>query len=237
MHLALEKLYTIQLIDSAILDLKRRLRALDLGVKLQEEAAAAKAAHEKVSAELHALQADLLASELEEKSIEEKKAKFAERLYSGSISNPKELTNTEKEVEALARQLSRLDDKVLNLWETLEVAKTAEADALAQRQAAEATYAEHLKNYTAAKSKFEAEWTAREVERKAAVAQADPALYARYQANRQQHGGVGISKITDDNRCGACGNSVPTFVLGRLKEGTKDVQSCENCHRILFLAV
>lgn len=226
-------IYQIQLIDSEILDARRKLAALDDGKLIEAELNAEKQAFEEADSSHKTMVAELHASELEQKSIEEKKAKFEQRLYSGSITNPKELDNTEKEVEMLGRQRGRLDEKILKLWDDIETAKALVETTKSAFTAKQAVYDEHMSLHKTQKNTLEQQWVKLDAQRKEQAAKADPALLSRYDAVRQSHGGVGIVKV-EGEICGACKMPVPAFTLNRLREHAPGLITCESCSRILY---
>ena len=229
----LSKLYDLQLIDSAILVIRKNLASFDTG-KVQEAALnVARQIHETADMTLKTLKTDLHDSELELKSVEDKKKKFENLLYTGKISNPKELDNTEKEVEALGRQRGRLDDKILGLWDKIETATTDEAAAKKALASSQVDYDEHMRQYQAQKLALEHQWAKHNTERKAAAAKVDPTILSKYDIIRVKHGGYGISRI-DADVCGICRTAVASFFLNRLKEGAKQIITCDNCKRILY---
>lgn len=230
---ALAKLYAVQEIDTSLLETRRRINALDMGKSALDAKNAAVEAHETADKQLKAYTADLHDSELQLKSVEEKKKKYESKLYDGSIHNPKELDNTKKEIEMLGRQRDTLDGKILELWELIETAKVEEAKTRAEREEKETIYNELVQKGQSQKAALEQQGALLTQKRKAAAAAADAALMARYDKLRLSHAGVAVAKVNDE-QCGACQNKIPSFTLARLKEGANQVITCENCNRILY---
>ncbi|NIN97204.1 MAG: hypothetical protein GTO49_19960, partial [Anaerolineae bacterium] len=58
--------------------------------------------------------------DLELKALEEKKARFESQLYGGTVRNPRQLSDLQGEVTMLSREISKVEDRILELMEALE---------------------------------------------------------------------------------------------------------------------
>src|SRR2546427_2345555 len=85
------KLYELQLVDSQIARLEAAHAALDGGTAMSAQVEQGRTAEETARAELQARQSRLRDLELELQSTVGKANKVEQDLYSGRISNPKEL--------------------------------------------------------------------------------------------------------------------------------------------------
>ena len=113
-------LYELQLIDTQIARLEAALAALDDGTTLRGRVQQAHAVEETARSDLQAGQARLRDLELELQSTVGKATKVEGDLYSGRISNPKELRAMQEDVEALGRQRQRIEEEMLTLMEEVE---------------------------------------------------------------------------------------------------------------------
>jgi uncharacterized protein len=227
-------LYELQSLDVKIAHINTRLAAMDGGSSLKRLLAQAKAAAQSAEDALTSQETELKDAELKLKSVDDKRATFEKRLYSGSVSNPKELGSIEKEVKILKAQQEELDGKTLELYDTVEKARShAES---ARKKAADVDT-----QLRAAIASENAERTALESELKelsglreqAAAIVTDKALMSRYEAVRKRSGNTGIAKLIHD-RCEGCKTTVMLFTTRKLFEN-KEIVSCENCGRILVL--
>src|SRR5438128_1325553 len=98
MALQTEQLLRLQDIDLRLDAGLRERAALDDASGLKEQLDAAEAALAEAKTRLHTLQADQVNAELEEKTVEEKKAAVTKKLYEGKVINPKELAAMEQEI-------------------------------------------------------------------------------------------------------------------------------------------
>src|SRR5580698_229066 len=123
----LATLYALQQQDSLLTALKRQYSLLDTGKAEKAEYDLADAANKEALEGLHTVSADLKDTELEQQQIEAKRKEYDTKLYSGKVTNPKELQAMQDEVEMLVRQRTKLDDKIIVLMDLLEARKQEQA--------------------------------------------------------------------------------------------------------------
>ena len=228
----LEALLALQQIDTQIQRARRSQAALDNGADAQEKSVAARAHAQALTQEHHKAAADLKDTELKLSALETKLKTNHQRMYQGSITNAKELANLEKEIDALGRQRSDLDSRVLELMDEVEAKKTAAA--LAEAEAAQAE-GHHSSIVAHSRSRYEAltlELTALTAQRTAAANQVeDKAMLKRYDEIRARGAGVGIARVVD-RTCGGCHMQLGSQAIA-LAQGGDELAICENCGRIL----
>src|SRR5438105_1097610 len=140
---AMELLH-LQELDSRIDALMRERAALDDGNALKQAHEATEVALAEARERLHSHEADQANAELELRSVEEKRATVSKKLYEGKVTNPKELSAMEQEIEMFGRQRGRLDERILGLMEEIETT-TAEVERLTrERDAAKQAWEEQV---------------------------------------------------------------------------------------------
>ena len=230
----LQALYALQQIDTKIQRAKKAQAALDNGQEATAQSEAAQNQAQQQRAALHKISGDLKDTELKLEGVETKRKNYQQKLYQGTVTNAKELTNIEKEIEALGRQRSDLDGKVLELMEQVEQAQAVNTVAEAEAHRAEGHRTDVVASF---RSRFEAlglEQTELTRQRQEAAAQVeDKAMLKRYEDIRAKSAGVGIAKI-DGNACGGCHMTLPATLIKAVREGAQ-AQTCENCGRMLLL--
>ena len=127
----LRQLHQLQLVDSEHQDKGRQLAMVNDGLGESEEVIQAQEAVVQTETSLGELRAELRALELEIAGVNTKLKQNQDRLYSGRVRNPKELSNLQEEAAALRRRRSELEDGQLELMIGVE---ETEAE-LAERQA------------------------------------------------------------------------------------------------------
>jgi len=225
-------LWKLHQIDASLVQIRAKASALDPGREIMGKIAAAQKTCDAKTESAKSLSGELTDLELKQKSIDDKIKRFEKDLYGGKIVNPREVENINKEIDMLKRQRGDCDIRVLELWELVPPAK-AEAEA-AQKSvdALKAELHEFQKGVRAQQVKMEQEFKRLTEERSAAQAGVAPSLIARYDAIRNRHGGIGMSRIEKNRTCGMCGTSLPTKTIEDVKEDR--LITCEECHRILY---
>ena len=230
----LAALYAVQQIDTLIQRAKRSQTNLDNGTAAGTAADAANAAAQGQKTALHKVAGDLKDNELKLSTVETKRKTYQQKLYQGSVTNAKELANIEKEIEALGRQQSDLDGRILMLMDEAEQAQVASSAADAAAHTAEGHRAEVIAAY---RSRYEAltlELSSLTQQRDAAAAAVeDKAALKRYDSIRAKAGGIGIAKIEGDT-CGGCRMKLSSTLIKTVKEQAQ-IQTCENCGRLLLI--
>lgn len=228
----LKALYALQFVDSQVHKAKRAQAALDNGTAATAAAEAARAQAQIRRSDWQKSSGDLKDSELKSAAVETKRKNYQQKLYQGTVTNPKELANIEKEIEALGRQQSDLDGRILELMDETEQAQAALTVAEGQARQAD----DHRAGVV---SSFQSRYEALDLElaelarqrRDAEAAVEDRGALKRYEAIRAKPGGIGIARI-EGNACGGCHMTLSSTAIKAVKEAVQ-MQTCENCGRLL----
>ena len=230
----LQALYALQQLDSRIQQAKRSQSSLDNGTQATAQSEAAKSAASAKRTALHKISGDLKDSELKLSALETKRLSYQQKLYQGTVTNAKELANIEREIEALGRQRSDLDSRILELMEQAEQSQADSALADAQASQAEGHRAEILNQFRARYDALTLELATLTPQRdSAALTVEDKKLLKKYEDMRPKMGGVGIAKI-EGNSCGGCHMTLPSGLIKAVKEAAAP-QVCDNCGRLILL--
>lgn len=226
-------LYKLHKVDAKLHELKTRAGNLDVG---KEEIAQFKEL-EKDSKELLAA-AEAYKSNvkgLENKLVETnlKKEKYEKQLYDGTVSNPREVENLQKEVEMLTSLAKETEDK-------LHQAKGEKSAMLDPADQVIAKLKELKKAILIKQKRAKEEHQSLQTEfkqvadsRPAVAEGVEPELITSYTVARKSTNGTGMALVLDSGTCSACGNPVPARNTGLIREGK--VVNCESCRRILFI--
>ncbi len=227
-------LYRLQAIDITVSGIRARLDAMDGAKALRRKYGAAKAACETLQEELLANETNLKDLELKLSTIDDKRGGHEKRLYSGAIVNPKELAAIEKEIGILKAQQGELDVRVLELYDTVEKLNAGVDAANEAMLEAEKTARAAMKKEAAEKTKLEAELNELMPRREKLAKQiTDRVLMSRYDSARKRTGSTGIAKVVD-GMCEGCHVSMTGFIMRNLYTDG-ELQTCENCSRVLML--
>ncbi|MDY0088320.1 MAG: C4-type zinc ribbon domain-containing protein [Coriobacteriia bacterium] len=179
------------------------------------------------------LERSIAANNDEVASVEQKIAAVQATLDSGQVTNPKEVHNLSREMDALKRREDKLDNDTLTLMERAEKA----GEQLATIDAALETLADRESELITAYQHKGGEVQTRLEEQRAARSELAAALggdmLARYEAAADAKGGIGAARLLEV-ACSACRVELPAERLEELKAGP-DIGVCPNCRRLLVV--
>jgi predicted nucleic acid-binding Zn-ribbon protein len=223
-------LYDLQQIDTEIRAKKHRLGEV---LRLQKEPAALLAARERagvVDADLHNWRTRHKDMTLELAGLSDKAKRSEQRLYSGAVRNPKELSDLEHEVAALGRRRAALEEEALKVMMIID-------ERQAEKEAADADVEKLSADFSAASTSLKQEQQTLAVnlnkllekrQRQATLAQ--PALLKTYDELSRQKNGLAVAGLRG-NKCLGCQLTQSANVIKAADEGI--LVRCAHCDRIL----
>jgi len=155
-----------------------------------------------------------------------------EKLYSGRIKNPKELTNLQHEVDGLRIRRSQLEDKALEIMDQVELSTASVATLSNELKTLEAEWHHQQQQLSANMEQLKATLSDLKHKRQLLSAKLNPQAIGFYQELKKQKGRA-VAKV-EQGICHGCRILLPTTELQRAR-GDSLVQ-CSSCGRILFLA-
>jgi predicted nucleic acid-binding Zn-ribbon protein len=225
-------LWRLQEIDSALDTRRASLDGAREQIGETDELVAARAtlAERRVTLrEAESAQKDI---ELQADDLKAKITAAEQKLYSGTIKNPKELADLQADVDSIKRHLATVEDQDLEALGAVETAENERRAAEAEATALEAAWAEEQSELNERIARLTVEIAQYEQERQELTPNIDPALLKTYDHTRRTHQGKGMARL-DRNLCMGCRISLPTNVVNRARAGNALVQ-CPNCERILY---
>ncbi len=227
------QLYKLQQLDSRIDAVRRRLKEIAANLVETQALKTAKAEFAAAEASLNQARADAVDLDLEVKGLQQKIAKHEKRLYSGSISNPKEAASLQQEIASTKRWLAKREEDLLE-------AMIAQEDAETQLAEKEKTLADIRRRWEteqsdllAEKKTLEAELAQLTADRQQQAGFIERATLSQYETLRQKKGGVAVTGVKDDT-CVSCGVMLSQRML-QAAEDDSTLCYCEGCGRILFI--
>lgn len=227
----LAQLHELQKVDYQIYQREQALKALDTGEALKQRAIEVMKRHDAAAAGLHKLEAEQRDAELALKSLEEKKATVHQKLYSGRVTNPKELGDLEKDEEMLSHQVGHQEEVLLELMDSAEAAKTQESTLAEELDAAKRKWKETVLHSQSESVRLRKELDALRPERERLAAKIEKPLLRRYEDIRNTRNGIGMV-VTGNDMCPVCHMKITPHTLLLLREG-EEMTFCDNCGRIL----
>lgn len=224
------QLYRLQQIDSEISAKKLRLAEVIHMQRETRELRASRARDTQAANELQKWQTSQSDLSLELGSVDNEASRTEKRLYSGNVTNPKELADLQQKIAALGRRHAVLEDEILEAMIMVEDAQ-AEKDASGQ----------HLADILAAWEKAQIKLKGEQNElalrlnelmqlRQKQITLIDEKNLNDYEQLKSRKGGVAVAGL-EKNRCNGCHLTVSVIKIGRVERG--EIVTCGGCGRIL----
>jgi uncharacterized protein len=227
----LVKLFGLQAIDSEIDQRKAALAGLENGDTARRELEELKQSLAAVESELRNVDKEFLDADLALKTLEEKKQKAEKLLYSGKVSNLKELQDLQNEIAMFNREIDKFSTRVLELMELLEPLKVKDKSLKTEIQQAETKLAEIVAAFEKQAAALKAEIAEHKTQREAYISTVEPRLLKRYEGLRQRSGPLAVAAVKRDS-CEGCHVALPRELLKSVM-ASQSPQICEFCGRML----
>ena len=220
----------LQQIDDRIAALQADIATVEASLRGDPELDRLRAAESAAHNRHREAGADARLAELEAASLQGRIRELDRRLYGGSVRNPAELMEMQRELEAMRARLSTAEDDALERMELVDAALATMQAASAGVATREAQRAGSLEPLRARLDSLRAQLDASNHERDALRADADPAdlsLYARIASRRRP----AVTQLAGEF-CGGCRMPVSNEERRAVRTGAGLTQ-CANCDRIL----
>ncbi len=223
-----------------------QLQEIDLAIESNEQAQSQIASQLGESKAVMRAQAELTLENqrLEELShqqhsaewqIDDLVAKLAiaeDKLYSGEIRNPKELTNLQHEVDGMRAKRNQLEDKVLAIMEQVETATASVAGKSSELKTLEKEWRSQQQQLSTEMEQLKTTLSELNHKRQLQLAKIGPQAVEFYNELKKQKG-TAVARV-EQGICRGCRISLPTTELQRAR--SDNLVRCSSCGRILFLA-
>ncbi len=224
-------LYQIQQLDTQIDSASQRIRDINtiLGdTKLLDDAQKVQSIKENI---LTSKMKDLASAEVVVGDHSIKVDQNQKKLYSGSVTNPKDLEDLQLESESLNKHLSVLEERQL--------------EAMLETEEAQKVFDNSSESSASIKSKMESESTAltsekEDLERSITEVTTHKETFLSsneipdlptYQSLRKSSGGIAVTLMISES-CSSCGANIPSAIAQEARSPVK-LAFCPTCRRIL----
>jgi predicted nucleic acid-binding Zn-ribbon protein len=234
---SMRPLLDLQRVDSAVDRLNQRKadlpeqRELD---ELNEQRSTLAVTNAEAQASLDAVAREQTKLETEIQQIDDKVSHEQGRLYSGEISNPKELANIQAELDALRRRKAHLEDQELEVMEQRDGIEKEHGDVATTLADLNAKVADATQRRDHASVEIEDELKSLAAERAQLVPVIHPEVIELYEDIRARRGGVAVGALVDGT-CRACGLPLSPMQRDEIKRSDDPIIRCENCRRLLVI--
>jgi len=227
-----KQLYELQEVD---LELESSERAVKQIVSQLGESQEVVGVRDKLALErqrLEELRREQHSLEWEIEDIGAKLTATEDRLYSGTIGNPKELASLQHEADGLKLKRSQLEDKALDVMEQVELTTASVANISSQLKTLETEWQSQQQQLSSEMERLKAVMLNLQHQRQLLSAEIDPEVIALYHELKKQKG-TAVARV-EQGVCQGCRISLSNADLQRARSGS--LTQCSSCGRILFLA-
>ena len=228
------QLYELQEVD---LEIEAKREALAHVESLIGESAAlaeARALMAREQERLAELDKNQRLGEWEVEDLRSKTALLEQKLYGGSVGNPKELISLQEQVEHLKKERRGQEDKLLDIMTEVEATQERIAGKRKEVEEIDENWRQEQSSLLREQSELMASLASMEQRRGDLAARIDAASLELYQDLRQKRQGRAVAKV-EQGMCQGCRLVLSMAELQRARISQELVQ-CSSCQRILYLS-
>lgn len=226
------KLYRLQQIDSQLDWMLKRLDEIEEALKEDEALQKAKSEAENAEENLSEAQRKLRQAEELVKQQRIKIEQSESMLYSGKVTNPKELEDLQNEAASLKRYLSVLEDRQLEAMLAEEEAESSFTSARQEFEVERQRFERNSEELNAEKAKNHSDIERFKEEREAVANSIQAEDLTLYTLIRNKRRGIAVAKVTE-RACSACGSTLNSVLLHAARS-PNEINVCDTCGRILY---
>lgn len=225
-------LVKIQTFDSQLYALRGEKNSKPQEISVLESGFEAKKADlanaEKVFLDVQKLKKD---AELELAGKEEATKKLQTQLY--SLKTNKEYQTMLQQINDSKADASLIEDKILELMDRIEKAKTDTEEQKNKLKAQEQIFLQEKKKVEDRIKEIDGRIAQLEAQKKQALPEINPKVLSQYERILASRDGLAIVVVKDDS-CGGCNMHLPPQMINLIKMYERII-TCEVCNRILYI--
>ncbi|MGQ9598708.1 MAG: zinc ribbon domain-containing protein [Anaerolineae bacterium] len=224
--------YRLQLVDAELAERRAQLADIEASLGETDDVIRARQAVVEGEGNVARWRKELRALELEIDGLNDKLKRNQDRLYSGQIRNPKELSSLHNEANALRRRRSELEDRQLEAMIALEEEEAELAERQARLRQIEATWHQEQEALLTRKQGLELLLDELEKQRKELRTRLSAADRALYDELTRRLAGTAVA-LLKQGICQVCGVDVPVSMARAVERG-EGIHRCPVCERLLY---
>lgn len=228
----LQLLHQLQELDLQIEARNRALREIEASLGETAELASARSRVTHLQELLHDQQKQLRDLEWNVEEMTHKARQDEEKLYGGTIRNPKELDGLRRDLEQRQAQRRDLEDRELQLMADVEGTQADLRQAEAELARVEAEVGAQHRELRERQAEVTEQLAGLAAERARLAGLVASASLAQYEQLRRTKRGLAISKV-ERSTCQGCRIALPMGLVQRVRAG-RDFVYCPSCGRILY---
>jgi len=224
-------MYRLQKLDSEADRCRVRIREINAALESNEALREAQAQVAALQQTLRPQETRAVDLNLEIKTVGEQSAQFGERLYGGSVHNPKELEDLHNKIDERKRRRAHLEDELLETMIRVEELQAELASAQTHLAQLEAAWGEQQNTLNSELHRLKHELKSLKADRQAAVEALAPGDLELYDTLRAQKRGQAVAVLEGDS-CSVCRVEQTENIVQQVRRGQQLVK-CTSCGRIL----
>lgn len=228
------QLYELQEVDLEIEAKSNALAAVESRLGPSKALAEARSELDTQTTLLEELRAKQHAGEWDVDDLRSRVAAVEEKLYSGTIKNPKELAGMQEQAKHLQRKRGEEEDKVLDIMASVEETQATLARLVNEVDNLESTWRREQGELSTEQAALRAVLAELEERRESLARKVDEPDLRLYGELRMKKQGRAVAKV-EQGMCQGCRIVLPARDLHRARGGQELVQ-CSSCERILFVS-
>ena len=224
-------IYRLQQLDLAVQ--AQRARAHEIKDLIEQDSILrqAQASVDELESALRPKETQVKDLQLEMSSVSQQSKQLGDRLYGGSVANPKELEDIQQKIAERKRRHEQLENTMLELMLEVEQLQSTLDEATDQLEQVKAERASEHKALRAEFKTVKAELTTLKEQRKSAARDVSKDNFAFYKELRDRKQGHAVAELQGDS-CAICGVRQTTTDAERVRQN-EDIVLCTSCGRIL----
>jgi len=225
------RLYQLQVTELQLREQRRRLQETQAHLDYNDDLSAAEASLSAVESRLKAAEKHQRQLEWEVEDLNAKIQGLKDKLYGGTVRNPKELVSLEQDVQSVKKHLSGKEELLLEAMDDTESIQ-AEATTLRQRVGElRGAWEEERGTLQELKEVLEAEVARLSGTRLSTREEIGPDVSQRYDQLAKSKG-LAVVKV-EQGRCKGCNLTVPAGLWQRARAG--EMVECGSCGRLIYV--
>jgi predicted nucleic acid-binding Zn-ribbon protein len=227
-----KQLYQLQEVDLELESTERTLRQVTGKIGESEKVVRVRSRLASEQQHLEELRHQQHSLEWEVDDLGTKIARIEQKLYGGSIGNPKELANFQQEAEGMKLRRGQLEDKTLDIMDRVERAVASVDTTSSELERLEDKWQSEQKQLSVEAERLKTTLSELDQKRQRLSSEIDTEMVELYQQLKKQKG-TAVAKV-EQGICRGCRISLSASESQRVRSG--DLSQCSSCGRILFLA-
>lgn len=225
------QLYKLQEIDTEIREKKQRLGEVLRTLKGPGWLLQARSQLETAVTQLNDLQSQRQALNLKLQSLRSKTQSSEKRLYSGKVTNTKEMSDLQGEIASLTRRSATLEDEILEVMLLIEEAEAQKVTVDEAAARAEIRWQKESVELQAERDEVAVRLNKLLEMRKGQMGIVDAPLLQEYEQLSKKKGGTAVVRVRVE-MCLGCRTTISANIVKEAREGKK--MYCGSCGRIIY---